>query len=489
MPNIVREAIFIFYASNEMRRHKSSRLGMQGLEPSIAQTSSAATSAIRRWWLQVLQYATIGDYFLLVLALLLAGYVIFGKVFAYLGVPPVYIGEITYMFGVYVLLRSRCAIASFAALPHVLLTMLIFWFVVRTLPDIPRYGVDAIRDSMIVLYGGFSFILTAVLLSRPRRLLFTTDYLRLLGNLIVPIAPFLVLMSNASYFSPVGEFAISYVKIGTTGVHLAAAALLVLLGFRRAGPVWIGLLIIGMLTVASQNRGGMLAILAMMSMGLVFTGKLRVFGAFLVLTLAIGSVAYLLNLSVPTSRGRDISTTQVVENVASLFVPLSDKLDNTKQWRSEWWKTVAGYTLNGPYFWTGKGFGKNLAVDDGIIPETPNSLVPMLRSPHSAPMTILARSGVPGFCLWVLTIGSWIVMLIVDMRRARWRGDHAWSAFFLLCLCYGVGFLIDGTFDLTLEGPMAGIWFWTVFGVAVGASLIYRAEIERVEHRARPSRS
>jgi hypothetical protein len=232
--------------------------------------------------------------------------------------------------------------------------LLMFWFALRTLPYIPRYGVDAIRDSMIVLYGGFSFILTAILLNRPRRLLFTTDYLRLLGNIIVPIAPFLVLMSDDSYFSTVGEFALSYVKIGTTGVHLAAAALLVLLGFRRAGPVWIGLLIVGMLTVASQNRGGMLAILAMMSIGLVVTGKLRVFSAFIVLTLAIGSVAYLLNLSIPTSRGRDISTTQVVENVASLFRPSNDNLDSTRRWRSGWWNTITGYTFNGPYFWTGK---------------------------------------------------------------------------------------------------------------------------------------
>jgi hypothetical protein len=45
----------------------------------------------------------------------------------------------------------------------------------------------------------------------------------------------------------------------------------------------------------------------------------------------------------------------------------------------------------------------------------------------------------------------------------------------VLVFCYALGFLIDATFDVTLEGPMAGIWFWSLIGVGTGATMVYRA--------------
>ena len=37
-----------------------------------------------------------------------------------------------------------------------------------------------------------------------------------------------------------------------------------------------------------------------------------------------------------------------------------------KNGRLDWWKEIVTYTINGKYFWTGKGFGVNLADDDGF---------------------------------------------------------------------------------------------------------------------------
>ena len=78
---------------------------------------------------------------------------------------------------------------------------------------------------------------------------------------------------------------------------------------------------------------------------------------------------------------------------------------------------------------------------------------------------MLARAGVPGLALWLLTLACWGTVVLTNMVRARLRGDHAWASFFLLTFCYACGFLIDASVDVTLEGPMAGIWFWCVFGV------------------------
>ena len=38
---------------------------------------------------------------------------------------------------------------------------------------------------------------------------------------------------------------------------------------------------------------------------------------------------------------------------------------------------------------------------------------------------------------------------------------------FLFLGAYWLAFLINGSFDVYLEGPMGGIWFWTVYGIGV----------------------
>jgi hypothetical protein len=36
--------------------------------------------------------------------------------------------------------------------------------------------------------------------------------------------------------------------------------------------------------------------------------------------------------------------------------------------------------------------------------------------------------------------------------------------------------LINATFDVALEGPMQGIWFWCLFGFGIGSVMVYRAQ-------------
>jgi hypothetical protein len=419
---------------------------------------------------------SIGDSFMLALAVLLAGYAIAGKTFAYLGVAPLYVGELAFGLGILAFLQSRCAIATFAALPSVVLGLLMGWALMRTLPYLGEFGVDALRDSVIVLYGGFASITTALLLEKPDRLEQVISFLRVLSMLVVPLAPFLLLLSDDANFKGSAESSLVFVKPGTMGVHLAGAALLLLLGFRRANVVWVVLLLIGLAAAASQNRGGMLAAIAMITFAAVASGKLRQFAVFLAIAVALIAIAYVADLSIPTNRLRDISARQVVENFLSILGDSEDKLDRTKLWRVKWWETIIDYTFNGPYFWAGKGFGVSLAMADGfVVGLDGNPNVPLLRSPHNCHFTILARTGVPGLALWLLTVASWSAAMVASMIRARLRGDQAWANFFVLVFCYALGFLIDATFDVTLEGPMAGIWFWSLIGVGTGATMVYRA--------------
>src|SRR3954449_2240111 len=92
---------------------------------------------------------------------------------------------------------------------------------------------------------------------------------------------------------------------------------------------------------------------------------------------------------------RPVSVRQYVANVTSTFT--GDDEDETKEWRLNWWSDIVNYTVHGPYFWTGRGFGPNIADTDGYQTSGPDEAP--LRSPHSAHMTILARGGVPEFVL------------------------------------------------------------------------------------------
>ncbi|MCH8966975.1 MAG: hypothetical protein IID43_04805 [Planctomycetes bacterium] len=144
-------------------------------------------------------------------------------------------------------------------------------------------------------------------------------------------------------------------------------------------------------------------------------------------------------------------------------------LQGTKNWRLEWWGEIIGYTFGGPYFWTGKGFGVNLAEDDGFEVSAQG-----LRSPHNGHMTALARMGVPGFGLWIAVHVTFGVSLLLAFRRARRAGDVFWAQIDAWLLAYWVAALVVGAFDVYLEGPQGAIWLWTVVGLGFAAIRLQR---------------
>jgi O-antigen ligase len=96
-----------------------------------------------------------------------------------------------------------------------------------------------------------------------------------------------------------------------------------------------------------------------------------------------------------------------------------------------------------------------------------------LRSPHNVHFTHLARGGVPGLALWVMTVGAWYTALLWEVRRA-WslRRSHESPLrlrfpLLVVFICSMTAFLINASFDVFLEGPMGGLWFWTVYGVGL----------------------
>ena len=68
----------------------------------------------------------------------------------------------------------------------------------------------------------------------------------------------------------------------------------------------------------------------------------------------------------------------------------------------------------------------------------------------------------------MLAQGLWFAgMLAAHIRRARSRQD-GWARLGLFLLTYWIALSVQmRVFHVFLEGPMAGIWFWTVFGAGL----------------------
>jgi O-Antigen ligase len=432
------------------------------------------------------------DRYLVLLAAALLGYATLGKGFAYLGFPPLYIGEIALLTGCIVLLRTRCIVATLGSLASVLLAVNIAWTLLRTLPFVQAHGFDAPRDSVVIMYGGFAFIVIAILLEDGRRIDTLVRYYGTFVSFYVPAIPFIFAINH--YFEesiphlPGTDVRMLWLGPSEVATHLAGAAVFALVGFRRATPLWIALLVATLTIVCAWSRGGMLAFAVPVAFGAFAAGRLRQLAALVVVGLAVFGAAYVLEPAfidyhdARSSPERSVSTRQLVTNVESMTGQGGQQEQGTKRFRLDWWNIIVDDTFNGPHFWGGRGFGLNLADADGFGSSRSKN-APPLRSPHNVHMTILARSGVTGLVLWGALLASWLGMLTRAMWIARRRGHAEWAGLFVFIACYAIAIVINGTFDVTLEAPMQGVWFWCLFGFGIGSVMIYRAQSDDRDSR------
>jgi O-Antigen ligase len=416
------------------------------------------------------------DAYMRLLCCTLAGYALLGRGFAYLGIPPLFIGEIALGLGLSVLFHSGCSLAMLATVPSLLLATLFTLVMTEAVAFVPAYGIDAIRDSVILLYGLFAFIVIALILEKPGRLDWTLRAYGRFAWLYGMLGGVLFILgtnyTNNVYF-PGTNILMPYIRAGEAATHLTGAAVFMLLGFRRVPLPWVLLLLFSIVMVA-PSRAAMLSCLIPIGLAAVLGGQMRRVTPVLLLSGVLLAVTYAIGLKIPLPGGRDVGPAQILENFESIL-STSDELNlaGTKMWRLNWWQAIQNYTFNGPYFWTGKGYGFSLAEADGFV--AGDAGAPILRSPHNAHLTVLARSGVPGLVLWVITGVAWFGSLMYAMTVARGRGDTQWANLFLWVACYCLAIVIDASFDVALEGPMLGIWFWSLFGFGIASTMVYRA--------------
>jgi hypothetical protein len=421
-----------------------------------------------------------GRLFMGVLAVILLGYMTTGKGAAYIGIRPIYISELTLALGmasvvIVALVQRRINIGALRHIDAPLLILFILWGAYRTLPNLWLYGIEALRDGVIWGYAIFAFCIALLV---PRATL--DRVISLYGRLI----PFLLVWMILIYLLPrlIGPLPtvpgssvrIIALKAGDAGVHLGGIAAYLLLRLDLTYPprftkwqLW-GMWLLwgaGWIIHGASSRGGMLS--ALVAIFLVFWLRPQRIGwlrpATLVTLLLVGLLTLeSLGISLDDGGRRNISIEQVVTNIVSTF-GIGDEVGNesdTRRWRLNWWSAIIDYTFNGPYLWGGKGYGINLAQDDGFRGRV-NEDGDTNRHPHNIVMNVLARSGVIGLALYLSFLISFGRRLMLYALPRTPRGDFA-----LWLLSYWMAFFFNAQFDVFLEGPMGGIWFWSLVGIA-----------------------
>jgi hypothetical protein len=414
------------------------------------------------------------------LGVVLVGYAFLGRGFAYLGAAPVYVGEMALGLAVLAIVFSLGR-ARFGRL-HALLVAFMLWGLVRTVPYIGTYGIDALRDAVLWGYATFA-IAVSVTVEAMHLPPLARAYRALIPWLLVwiPVAVLLTTrFANALPHDPGSDVAIVDIKAGDMGVHLAAVGVFILLGLygrfgratiQREISLWTGW-ILGLGLVAALNRGAMAAASATAA-SLLFVRRSSRWLRLVMVGLLMAGLVALVNPQVELGGSRPVSLGQVVSNFVSVFSSQPDTVNQaTKDWRLAWWGKIVSYTIDGPYFWTGKGFGINLADSDGFQVTPDHSL----RAPHSVNFDILARTGVPGLILWIALNLSFAASLLRAAVRANRAGRTFWVQVLGWVFVYWLAALVNGSFDVYLEGPQGGIWYWAVMGLGMAAIRLSREE-------------
>lgn len=414
---------------------------------------------------------------MLFLAISLLGYALAGRGYAYFGYPPLFIGEVLLAVGLLAFLTTAGWMRAMRMAPAMATIPLVLLGFFRVLPGLGEYGVEAARDAVVWAYAAFAIIVASLIVAQPDRLNVLVERYRLFTKIFligIPLAFVLYRFARPLIPEwPGSDSIVVQVKEGDVLVHLAG-----ILAFWMADPkrnvrwFWAVLLTLNMAMMGVIDRAGVVSFGAVMIICLIakpFHGAAWRTIAMMLLGVVI-LWASAIKIEVPGGKGRAISWDQFVVNFLSTFGSTHGALEGNKQWRLNWWGDIVDYTFNGRYFWNGKGFGINLADDDGYQVQEDGQL----RSPHNVHMTVLARMGVPGTIAWAIVHGTWFYCIGRSYLRARRRNEQAWAGVFLFLFAYYAAFMINGSFDVFIEGPMGGIWFWTIFGAGVGALWCYR---------------
>ena len=411
------------------------------------------------------------------LPIVLAGYALFDRTFAWLHFPgvPLFQGEL--MVGLALIVTASATHTVLPGLknriPSTLLLVFILWGLVRTVPYVGTYHVDAVRDAALWYYAIFGIVVAGLVVSLPHLpRLWAGSYCRLLPWLLLWSIPAIQLDARpGGPYMPdapvVSWFAHKSGNIAVGGaMALAFLWLVPVEGLGRRKRVLLTVLASLLVAMtATQSRSGLIAAAATVVVMLLMSSRRRQMIAALVVPLVlIVGLAWAVNFKIP-ARPRPISVTQLAMNLGSLTGGGNSELSDTAQWRDQLWSSLLKETRRSNKLTTGWGFGENLAAKMGFEGERREG---PLRSPHNSHLDVLARMGGVGLTIWIALWIAWFTTMIRAVRRATSHDLRFTRGVMGFAIAGVVAILVNAYFDPTLESPQVAMWLWFLFGLGLG---------------------
>ena len=404
------------------------------------------------------------------LLLYIAAITIFGKGPTYIGVEPLFWGEIVMLVSVAWAFRNWNRVLFRGPAAHTV-TALICGFLVlgaiETSFDYSIWGLDALRDSAVWYYSVFYFVGAAIASDRDDWNVFSERW-KLFFLVTVPwgvvevASDFRISRLSPSFgsrnFPILASSSIELVQnLGLGCCLLLIGSNLPVKALRRI-VVLILVVTTGLAVTASAHpRGPRLAVLAalLVLMALSFS---QTSGRAFRRKLAIVSVLLFIGLMGAIAAGADVIASLNADRFEAASI---EDEDDTASWRTDWWRHLYDAVMaQNPT--TGLGFGDPLAeYGPGANADSPAPL----RAPHNFNMTIFARMGIVGALIWsgILLFGIGVPlwrMLIASTPAAREESRQRSFWFAVL-----VAMWVDASFEVLMEGPVMAIPFWLLLGI------------------------
>src|SRR6185369_12394801 len=118
----------------------------------------------------------------------------------------------------------------------------------------------------------------------------------------------------------------------------------------------------GVAITGAASRGALMSVFVAVTLVILLQRHVRFWKPVLV-AFVFASVFVSADIKLNAGQDREVSADQIIDNLRSIVGGRSNtsNLEGTRAWRLSWWQDIIGYTVHGPYFWMGKGFGINLA--------------------------------------------------------------------------------------------------------------------------------
>ena len=429
--------------------------------------------------------------FAVLLVLLVAGYLLFDRAFAWLHIPktPLFISEIVLLVGVAWTLTTSLPGRSLMrrSAPIGLLLAFIVWGAVLTVPGLWSFGLDAVRDAAIWYYSLFALMVIMLLSSKRARLRTALDLYERFIPLLVTWLVIAAVLTDLPVVLTVPDSAVSVFSHSHSLIAVQAVTALTFIWIARPDhmirrPGWHAYVTSVALAAAilsgTQARSGLVAAVLGITLAVVLAQRQR--GQMLVFLVVSATAVVVIGSAFaaggPEFVDRSVTADQLRENVYSIFDPdnADAQLAATAAWRQRFWSEVIDDVVHERLI-AGYGFGTNIREVYGYQKETPPS-----RNAHSSHVTIFARMGAPGIILWLATWAAWFWNLMASRRKLLLSG-HVESAGILSWLVVTASMvLLNAYFTSTLEGPQTAIWLWVIFGTGAFLAYRYRRSFRRV---------